>query len=377
MSGMRVVEFAGIGPGPFCGMLLADLGADAVRVDRPGGQPGNPLAPEFDLLTRGKRSIVVNLKDPGAASVALRLAETADVLIEGFRPGVAERLGIGPEACFARNPQLVYGRMTGWGQDGPLAARAGHDVNYIAVAGALGLMGPADGPPALPVNLLGDFGGGAILLAFGLVSAVLAARESGRGQVVDAAIVDGTALLTTFVHALRAQGLWSGGRGGNLLDGGAHFYGVYECADGRHVSIGSIEPQFHHELLRLLGLDDEEFARGRSDPSAWVHLRARLEKIFRERTADEWTELLGDRDVCFGPVLDLDDVAEHPHNRARGTFTEAHGLRQPAPAPRFSGTPAALPGPPAAPGAHSNEVLAAHGFSTEEITRLFEAGTVR
>jgi alpha-methylacyl-CoA racemase len=377
LHGVRVLEVAGIGPGPFCGMLLADMGADVIRVDRPGGHAGNPVAPSFDLLNRGRRSLLLDLKDPAGTSVLLRLAETADVLVEGFRPGVAERLGIGPEPCHERNPRLVYGRMTGWGQDGPLAQRAGHDINYIALAGALGLMGPADRPPAVPVNLVGDFGGGAMLLAFGVVCAVLEARTSGRGQVVDASIVDGTALLTTIIHAMRAQGTWSGTRAANLLDGGAPFYGVYECADGRHITIGAIEPQFYRELLEALDLaEDDDFVRGHTDATRWPRLRYRLEAVFRGRTSTEWTELLGDRDVCFAPVLTLDEVAAHPHNRARATFTDAHGLPQPAPAPRFSRTTPGTPGPPALPGADSRTVLADGGFAPAEIDDLLATGTV-
>ncbi|WIV55404.1 CaiB/BaiF CoA transferase family protein [Amycolatopsis nalaikhensis] len=376
LHGVRVLEVAGIGPGPFCGMLLADMGADVIRVDRPDGHAGNPVSPSFDLLNRGRRSVVLDLKHPEGAEVLLRLAETADVLLEGFRPGVAERLGIGPDTCRERNPRLVYGRMTGWGQDGPLSARAGHDINYIALAGALGLMGPADGPPTVPVNLLGDFGGGAMFLAFGVVCAVLEARASGQGQVVDASIVDGTALLTTIVHGLRAQGLW-GDRAENLLDGGAHFYGVYECADGRFVSIGAVEPRFYRELLDALDLaDDDEFVRGHEDRSLWPRLRDRLSVVFRDRTRDEWTALLSDRDVCFAPVLNLDEVAVHPHNRARETFTDAHGLLQPAPAPRFSRSVPGTPGPPALPGADSREVLTAAGFTPAETESLLSTGVV-
>jgi alpha-methylacyl-CoA racemase len=376
LRGVRVLELAGIGPAPFCAMLLADMGAEVIRVDRPGGaQAGNPVQPHLDLLNRGRRSLMLDLKNPAGSSALLRLVDTADVLIEGFRPGVAERLGIGPEACHERNPRLVYGRMTGWGQDGPLAARAGHDINYIALAGALGLMGAADGPPAIPVNLLGDFGGGGMLLAFGVLCAVLEARTSGRGQVVDASIVDGTALLTTIIHGMRAQGLWTDRRGENMLDGGAHFYGVYECADHRYISIGAIEPQFYRELLDLLGLaGDAGFVRGHTDRTCWPMLRKRLEEIFRGRTSTEWGELLGDRDVCFAPVLGLDEVAGHPHNSARQTFTDIHGIRQPAPAPRFSRTDPGLPGPPTLPGADTRQVLAESGFAAEEIHELIATG---
>ncbi|WP_131768735.1 CaiB/BaiF CoA transferase family protein [Candidatus Protofrankia californiensis] len=377
LRGVRVIELAGIGPAPFCGMLLADLGADVIRVDRPGRQAGNPVRPDLDLLNRGRRSIVLNLKEDAGITTLLRLADTADVLIEGLRPGVAERLGFGPDVCAERNPRLVYGRMTGWGQDGPLATRAGHDINYIALAGALHPMGTAGGPPAVPLNLVGDFGGGGMLLAFGVVSAVLEARASGLGQVIDASIVDGTALLTTIIHAMRAQGLWSGTRGTNLLDGGAPFYGVYECADGEYISIGAIEPQFYSRLLELFGLaDDPEFLSGHADPHLWPVLRKRLEDLFRGRTRDQWCELLGNEDVCFAPVLSLEEAPSAPHNVARGTFGAANGIMQPMPAPRFSRTRASTPGAPTLPGRHTRELLWECGFSPAGIDGLFRAGVV-
>ncbi|WP_063740073.1 CaiB/BaiF CoA transferase family protein [Amycolatopsis jejuensis] len=377
LHGLRVVEIAGLGPAPFCGMLFADLGADVVRVDRPGAQAGNPLRPDFDLLARGRRSIVLDLKQPAGVAALLRLVDGADVLIEGMRPGVAERLGFGPDVCAARNPRLVYGRMTGWGQDGPLAARAGHDINYVSLAGALHPMGSAGGPPAVPLNLVGDFGGGGMLLAFGVVSAVLEARTSGLGQVIDASIVDGTAVLTTIIHALRAQGLWADARGTNLLDGGAHFYGAYECADGEYISVGAIEPQFYARLLELLGLDqDADFLAGHRDQRRWPALRKRLADVFRTRPRDEWCTLLQDEDVCFAPVLSLAEAPVAAHPMARKTFTTVGGITQPMPAPRFSRTPAAPPQPPTPPGAHTRELLGESGFTTAEIEDLFRTGVV-
>jgi alpha-methylacyl-CoA racemase len=378
LRGVRVIELAGIGPAPFAGMLLADLGADVVRVDRPGGPAaGNPMDPRLDLLNRGRRSIVIDLKSAEGVAILLRLTESADALIEGFRPGVAERLGFGPDVCTRRNPRLVYGRMTGWGQQGPLAARAGHDINYIALAGALHPIGAAGGPPTVPLNLVGDFGGGGMLLAFGVVCGVIEARGSGHGQVVDASIVDGTALLTTIIHAFRTQGLWDGPRGTNLLDGGAHFYGVYKCADDRYVSIGAIEPQFYTRLLHLLGLaEDPDFVAGHKDRTLWPALRKRLETVFRERTRSQWIALLGDEDVCFAPVLGLDEAPDDPHNQARGTFADMHGIVQPMPAPRFSRTRPSPPAAPALPGQDTREVLDEAGFTTTEIDRLHTTGTV-
>ena len=369
LHGLRVVEVAGIGPGPFCAMMLADMGADVIRVDRPSGPPPDADAPPpADVLNRGRRSIAVDLKTDEGVEVVLALAERADGLVEGFRPGVAERLGIGPEPCQARNPRLVYGRMTGWGQTGPYAPAAGHDVNYIALAGALWPIGRRDHPPVPPLNLVGDFGGGGMLLAFGMMCAIFEAQRSGRGQVVDAAMVDGAAVLTTMLHGFRAMGEWVDEREANLLDGGAHFYGVYETADGGYVSIGSIEPQFYAELLRRLGLGGEALP-AQDDRAAWPALRARLEQVFRSRTRAEWCRLLEGTDVCFAPVLSLEEAPRHPHNTARGTFVEIAGVTQPAPAPRFSHTPAAVPGPPAHPGQHTAEILEELGLDRDHLTR--------
>jgi alpha-methylacyl-CoA racemase len=337
LAGVRVVELAGIGPGPFCAMLLADLGADVLRVDRPAAsRPGWPT-----VLARGRRSVAVDLKHPDGAGVVLDLVAAADALVEGFRPGVAERLGIGPDACLARNPRLVYGRVTGWGQQGPWRLAAGHDIDYVALAGALHPIGQAGGPPVPPLNLLGDFGGGGMLLALGVVAALLEAGRSGTGQVVDAAMVDGAALLTTQFHELLAAGLWREERGANLLDGGAPFYGVYETADGRHLAVGALEPQFWAELLRRLGLDAGDLP-AQLDRDGWPLLRARLAALFRTRTRDEWSELLAGTDACVTPVLGLAEAPAHPHNRARGTFVDVGGVVQPAPAPRFS-RPASTP----------------------------------
>ncbi|MDQ0369552.1 alpha-methylacyl-CoA racemase [Catenuloplanes indicus] len=342
LHGLRVVELAGIGPAPFAAMLLADLGADVVRVDRPG--PGSPLAgdPAHDLLNRGKRSVLADLKTPDGVGLVLRLAARADVLIEGWRPGVAERLGVGPEPVLARNPLLVYGRMTGWGQDGPLAHTAGHDIGYLALSGALHPIGRAGGPPQVPVNLLGDFAGGSLYLVIG----VLAALRSGRGQVVDAAIVDGAAHLTTMLHGLLAAGAWRDERGVNLLDTGAARYDVYETADGRHMAVGALEPRFFAEFIGLLGVSD--------GPG----LREEISNAFAGRTRDEWVKVFAGSDACVAPVLSLAEATRDPHLVARGTFANRDGVPQPAPAPRFSATPASLRRPPALPGAHTTDVLA-------------------
>ena len=372
LEGVRVVEIAGIGPGPFCAMLLADMGADVVRVDRPAAEdsPGLP-----QLLGRGRRSLVVDLKHERGAEVVLRLAADADALIEGFRPGVAERLGIGPDVCLARNPRLVYGRMTGWGQDGPLRHAAGHDIDYIAVAGALHPIGQQGRAPVPPLNLLGDYGGGGLLLAFGIACGLLEARRSGQGQVIDAAIVDGAALLTTMVHELAPLGLWNERRGTNLLDGGAPFYGVYETADGEHMAVGALEPKFYAELLGRLGLDAGDLPAP-ADRARWPQLRERLAAVFRTRTRAEWCELLEGSDACVAPVLRPSEAPAHRHNLERGTFVPVGGSPQPAPAPRFSRTPPAPPSPPSAPGQHTDEVLAAWGFDAAEIAGLRGAGAV-
>jgi alpha-methylacyl-CoA racemase len=376
LAGTTVLEIAGIGPGPYCGMLLADLGADVIRIDRAGAVAGgDPERPPADLLARGRRSVGVDLKSPDGVEVVLDLVERADVLFEGFRPGVAERLGIGPDECLARNPRLVYGRMTGWGQDGPYAPTAGHDINYIALAGALDPLGRRGGPPTPPLNLVGDFGGGGLMLAFGIVAALLEARTSGRGQVIDAAMVDGAASLMTMTHSFRAMGIWNDERGTNMLDTGAHFYDVYETADGRYVSIGSIEPQFYAELLRLTGLEGEELP-WQHERSEWPAMKERLAAVFRTKTRDEWCEVMEGSDVCFAPVLSMAEAVEHPHNVARGTFVEVAGIPQPGPAPRFSRTPGQVRTPPAHVGQHTDEVLAEAGFGADRIAKLREAGAV-
>ncbi len=377
LEGIRVIEIAGIGPGPFCAMVLADLGADVVRVDRADRVPDEaPATPSLDLLNRGRRSIGVNLKVPEGVETVLRLVESADVLIEGFRPGVAERLGIGPDECAARNPRLVYGRMTGWGQDGSYASMAGHDINYIALAGVLSTIGRAGEAPVPPINLVGDFGGGGMLLALGVCAALVETARSGRGQVIDAAMTDGAALLSTMVHSFVAMGHW-GERGTNMLDTGAPFYDVYECADGEYVSIGSIEPQFYAELLRITGLESADDLPRQMDREAWPAMKARVADVIRSRTRNEWVELMEGSDVCFAPVLTPQEAYEHPHNVARGTFVEVAGVMQPAPAPRFSRTPGEISSPPPDPGQHTDELLADWGFGADEIADLRAGGAVR
>jgi alpha-methylacyl-CoA racemase len=371
LSGIRVLELAGIGPGPFAGMLLADLGADVIRVDRAQSVVPDDGRPSRDLLARGRRSVGVDLKHPEGVEAVLRLVESSDVLIEGFRPGVTERLGLGPDVCLARNPKLVYGRMTGWGQQGPYAQAAGHDINYIALAGALDHFGRAGQPPTPPINLVGDFGGGGMLLAFGITSALVERATSGQGQVIDAAMVDGAALLMTMFHAIPM-----GPRGTNLLDSGAPHYDAYECADRTFISIGSLEPQFYAELRKLVGLDGPEWD-DQGDQAHWPVRKEELAAIFRTRTRAQWCELLEMTDVCFAPVLSMAEAPQHPHNVARGTFVEAEGIVQPGPAPRFSRTPPALDRPPSRPGRHTEEVLAERGFTEDEIAGLRDAGAVR
>jgi alpha-methylacyl-CoA racemase len=363
LQGIRVVEFAGIGPGPFCGMMLTDMGADVVRIDRKGGG-GTPGVrdPRTDVMNRGRRSIALDLKDPADVETALALVERADALIEGLRPGVMERLGLGPEVCQARNPKLVYGRMTGWGQTGPLAHAAGHDLNYIALSGALHAMGDADRPPPVPLNLVGDFGGGGMLLAFGLVCAVLEAKSSGKGQVVDAAMTEGAGALMALIYGMRATGLWTMNRGDNMLDGAAPFYGCYECADGRYVAIGSIEPQFYALLMEKTGITDLD-AFQQADKARWPEQKAKLREIFKSKTRDEWCAIMEGSDVCFAPVLDMSEAPDHPHNKAREAFITIEGIRQPAPAPRFSRTATATPGRPPTPGEHADEILADWGVA--------------
>jgi alpha-methylacyl-CoA racemase len=348
LRGLRVVELAGIGPGPHAAMVLADLGADVVRIDRPSGglSVGDPDRPDPTL--RGRRRVAADLKDPAGRETVLRLVEHADVLIEGYRPGVAERLGVGPADCSARNPRLVYGRMTGWGQDGPMAQQAGHDINYISLAGALHAIGRADDRPVLPLNLVGDFGGGSMLLLVGVLAALWEARSSGRGQVVDAAMVDGASLLMQMTWGLYGQGGWADTRGSNLFDGGAPFYDTYTCADGRHVAVGPLEPQFYARLLAGLGLDPAELP-AQDDTAGWPTLRARFTEAFAARSRDEWVVLFDGTDACVTPVLGLGEVVDHPHLKARGTVVAPDGVPQAAPAPRFSRTPPTLPGPPAEP----------------------------
>ncbi|MFD5448367.1 CaiB/BaiF CoA transferase family protein [Streptomyces sp. NPDC127100] len=353
LSGVRVVELAAIGPGPFAAMLLADLGADVVRVDRPGG-PGLAIDPALDVTNRNKRSVVVDLKAPDGPARVLDLAERADVLIEGYRPGVAERLGVGPGPCHARNPRLVYGRMTGWGQDGPLAQRAGHDIGYIALTGTLGMIGAPDGAPAVPANLLGDYAGGSLYLVVGILAALHHARATGTGQVVDAAIVDGAAHLSAMIHGMLAAGGWQDRRGSNLFDGGAPFYGTYETADGGYMAVGALEARFYAEFLERLGMPDQ--VPSRDDPACWSELREAIAARFKARTRDEWTAVFTDSDACVAPVLSLREAPHHPHLAARGTFTDHGGITQPAPAPRFSATPTAVRTGPARPGADAEAV---------------------
>ncbi|MHB9755972.1 CaiB/BaiF CoA transferase family protein [Streptomyces sp. BYX5S] len=375
LAGVRVVELGGIGPAPFCGMLLADLGAEVIRVDRPA-EAGRPSP--HPVLQRGRRSVAVDLKSPEGAAAARQLIGRCDAVIEGFRPGVAERLGLGPDVLLAVNPKLVYGRMTGWGQDGPLAQEPGHDINYIAVAGALGAIGPAEGDPVPPLNLIGDFGGGGMLLALGLVSAVLHARTTGAGQVVDAAMTDGTALLLAMTYGFLAQGVWKDRPGTNLLDGGAPFYAVYRCADDRHVAVGAIEPQFYAALLRVLGLDgDERFAR-QHERANWPAMKAELTRRFATRPRDAWARLFDGQGACVSPVLSLKEAPEHPHNAARATYRRgAHGGHEPSPAPRFTATPPGEPAPAPRIGAHTTDVLTAlAGLDPEDVDTLREKGIV-
>jgi alpha-methylacyl-CoA racemase len=370
LAGLRVVELAGLAPAPFGAMVLADLGADVIRVDRIGGDPG---AVPGDPLGRGRRSVGIDIRTPEGAGLVLRLVDHADVLIEGFRPGVTERLGVGPAQCLARNPRLVYGRMTGWGQDGPLADRAGHDINYIAIAGALEPIGRAGEAPTVPLNLLGDFGGGGLLLAMGVLAALYERERSGRGQVVDASMVEGAALLTTFLHGMRAAGGEKGGRGTNLLDSGAPFYDVYQAADGRYVAIGALEDKFFAELVALLGLTG---LPNRHDPANWPDLRELIGVAVATKTRDEWADLAAGTDACLAPVLEPGEAPSHPHNVARGTFLDVDGTALPAPAPRFDRTPAGHPEPPVRAGKHTIEVLEELGVPEAEITELRRSGVI-
>jgi alpha-methylacyl-CoA racemase len=370
LSGLKIVEFAGIGPGPFCGMLLSDLGADVVRVDRKGSGRASPA----DVTSRGRRSVALDLKSPDAIEAVLKLLESADGLIEGFRPGVMERLGLGPDVVLARNPKLVFGRMTGWGQTGPYAKAAGHDMNYIAITGALHAIGTED-KPVPPLNLVGDFGGGALYLAFGLMAGIISARETGKGQVIDCAMSDGAASLMAMFYGFKGAGIWKDERRSNLLDGGAHFYDTYQCADGKWISIGSIEPQFYALLLEKTGITDPEFAN-QMDRSAWPSLKAKLQDVLRTKTQAEWCAIMDATDICFAPVLDLEEAPKHAHNVARETFVTVEGVVQPAPAPRFSATPGAIQGPPPKIGAHNDEALTDWGFTAAEVAALKEKGAL-
>lgn len=371
LTGIKIIELAGIGPGPFCGMMLADMGAEVIRVDRLGGSRKRGKG----VLNRGRKSIAVDLKSTEGRDVVLKLCESADALFEGFRPGVTDRLGVGPDECMARNPKLVYGRMTGWGQEGPMSQAAGHDINYISLAGALHAIGPKGGKPVPPLNLVGDFGGGGMFLAFGLVCALLEVRQSGKGQVVDAAMVDGAATLMAMFFSVQGTALFSDQRGSNMLDSGAHFYDTYETSDGKYISIGSIEPQFYALLLEKAGLDRDEFSP-QMDQSRWAEYKARITEVFKTKTRDEWCSIMEGSDVCFSPVLSLTEAAQHPHSKARGSFIELEGVVQPAPAPRFSRSETTSPKGARIAGEDTTLVLQEAGFSSDEIDSLVSAGIV-
>ncbi|MEU5974833.1 CaiB/BaiF CoA-transferase family protein [Streptomyces sp. NPDC047315] len=370
LAGIRVVELGGIGPGPFAGMLLADQGAEVIRVDRPAEAGTSSRHP---VLHRGRRSVVLDVKDPAGAEAARRLVDSADALIEGFRPGVTERLGLGPKQCLARNPKLVYGRMTGWGQDGPLAQAPGHDINYIAVAGALGAIGADGEVPPVPLNLVGDMGGGGMLLALGITTALVHAQRTGVGQVVDAAMTDGTAIQLALIHGLLGVGRWVDARGANLFDGGAPFYRAYRTSDGGHMAVGSVEPQFYAALLDVLGLSDDPLFARQHDRAEWPRMARRLTEVFATRTRDEWTAAFDGTESCVTPVYGLTEAARHPHNEARGTYYTEDGLLQPAPAPRFAATPPDRPRPAPLIGAHTREVLHEIGLDAAAVDALTPA----
>jgi len=379
LAGYRIIEIAGIGPGPFCAMLLADMGAEVIRVERAQAVRGPaPDTPAWDVLQRGRRNIAIDLKHPDGVEALLQLVERADALIEGFRPGVMERLGVGPEQCLARNPKLVFGRMTGWGQEGPYALAAGHDINYISLAGALAHIGRAGEAPVPPLNLVGDFGGGGMFLAYGVVCGLLEAQRSGQGQVIDTAMVDGAAVLMGMFWAFRSIGAFDEtARGTNLLDTGSHFYDVYQCADGEYISIGSIEPQFYAELMRLSGLEGDPDFANQMDKAGWPKLKERIADVFATKTRAEWCALMEHTDVCFAPVLTMGEAIEHPHNVARQSFVEIGGIVQPRPAPRFSRTDPDIPAPPAHPGQHTREVLVEWGTPADVVEGWLAAGAVR
>lgn len=376
LAGLRVIELAGLGPAPFASMMLADMGADVIKVDRATSvRGGNADAPPADVLSRGRQSIGVDLKQPDGVETVLQLVERADVLIEGFRPGVCERLGLGPAVCMERNPQLIFGRMTGWGQDGPWADRAGHDINYVALSGTLSMIGRKGERPVPPVNLVGDFGGGGMLMAFGVLAAVFERSNSGVGQVVDAAMVDGSALLASMMYGLKAMGIWDGGQGGNMIDTGAHYYEVYETSDGKFVSLGGIEPQFYAEMLERLDIDPESMPP-QNDSSRWEESKAIISERVSQKTRDDWDVVFEGSDACYAPVLSPEEAAAHEHNVMRGTFIEVGGVPQPAPAPRFSRTPAGVPNPPDHLGQHTTVALERWGFDPGELERLREAGAI-
>ncbi|MBW1889522.1 MAG: CoA transferase [Deltaproteobacteria bacterium] len=367
LEGVKIIEVGGIGPGPFCGMMLSDMGADIVRIERKGGL--SLSEPKYDILTRNRRSVFIDLRKPQGVATALKIIEQVDALQEGFRPGVMEKLGLGPDVCLKRNPKLVYGRMTGWGQEGPLAKAAGHDINYISMSGALHAIGRKGEKPVPPLNLVGDFGGGGMMLAFGMVCALFESQKTGQGQVVDAAMVDGSAALMSIIYGLKAAGLWMDRCGINLLDSGAHFYDTYETADGKYISIGSIEPQFYALLLELAEIEDPEF-ENQLDFTRWPDLKIKLEALFKTKTRDAWCAIMEGTDICFAPVLSLDEAPEHPHNQARKTFVEMEGVLQPAPAPRFSRTPPEIKTAPPVPGQDTQRVLEDFGLTLDEIEDL-------
>jgi alpha-methylacyl-CoA racemase len=373
LSGLRILELAGIGPGPFCGMMLADMGAEVIRIDRPGGNPSAYVG--HNVLFRNRRSIALDLKTPAGAAALLQLCEHADGLIEGFRPGVTERLGVGPDQCLARNPRLVYGRMTGWGQDGPLAQVAGHDINYIALSGALHAMGRRGEQPMPPLNLVGDFGGGGMMLAFGMVCGLLEAQRSGQGQVVDTSMVEGSAALMAMFYGLRAQGMFTDQRGTHMLDTGAHFYDTYETSDGKYVAIGSIETKFYQLLMEKAELDPAVFGK-QLDPRRWPEQKARLAEVMRTKTRDEWCALMEGTDVCFAPVLSIAEAPQHPHNVARESFVTVEGAVQPRPTPRFSRTASGTPTPARMPGTDTLAVLRDCGFDQSQLDALLASGAI-
>jgi alpha-methylacyl-CoA racemase len=376
LSGYKIVEFAGIGPAPMCAMLLADMGADVLRIDRAEDAAlGITLEAKYSLLSRGRKSVAIDLKRPEGVAAAMKLIEKADALLEGFRPKVMERLGLGPDECLKRNPRLIYGRMTGWGQEGPLAHAAGHDINYIALSGVLASIGRKGEAPVPPLNLVGDFGGGGLYLALGVVAGLLEAQKSGKGQVVDSAMVDGAASLLTAIYGMHASGMWSNKRGENILDTGAHFYDVYETKDGEYISIGSIEGKFYAELLRLSGLEGQEMPR-QMDRKSWPALKEKVAELFKTKTRAEWCKIMEGSDICFAPVLSMAEAPKHPHNQVRGTFVEVEGVVQPGPAPRFSRTPSKIQRPPAKPGEHTEEALREWGFSAAELEKLRGVGAI-